>query len=224
MKLNKLMLALVIGACASSVMAAEDKIDYSLSVKSWSSSVNVDIGSAGSGTTSVGNSPILGLTAKKGDYFASVSTLMETSYVFSSATVARKDFDLGLGYRLNENISLIGGYKSLTMTDHSISNYVEKHAGAYVGLAGFKLLNDTSFLYGNFWVAPSMTSTGTAAVDKLSDFKAQNYEIGFGQALTSSTQVTLGWRNQQMKTNNQTQNRSETYTMKGLIAGLNVNF
>ncbi len=53
------------------------------------------------------------------------------------------------------------------MTDRTISNYIEEHNGIYVGLAGFKLLNNTDFTYGNYWVAPSMTSSGTAVVTNM---------------------------------------------------------
>lgn len=224
MKSRYLIATLCLSAFVSSVLAAEDKIDYSLSVKSWNADIKVDLGAAGSGSTTKGNSPIIGLTARKGNYFASVSALLESSYNFNTATVSRKDFDVSAGFRATENISVIGGYKALTMKDHSISNYVEEHAGAYAGLAGFKLLNNTDFIYGNFWVVPKMTSSGTAAVDKLEDFKAQNYEIGFGRALTPSTQVTVGYRTQEMKTKNITQNRSEVYTMKGFLVGMNANF
>jgi hypothetical protein len=221
---RNLIAAVCLGVCASSAFAADDQIDYSLSIKSWNADVKVDLGAAGSGSTTKGNSPIIGLTARKGDYFASASTLLETSYNFNTATISRKDYDISVGYRATENVSVIGGYKALTMTDHSIANYVEEHTGIYAGLAGFKLLNSTDFIYGNFWIAPNMTSSGTAAVDKMDNFKAQNYEIGFGRALTPSTQVTIGYRAQEMKTNNKTQNRSEVYTMKGILVGLNVNF
>jgi hypothetical protein len=225
---RKILVALACVALSSAAIANET-IDYSLSVKSWNAAVDVDLNGVGSGSSQAGNSSIIGLTAKKGDYFASISTLLSSSYVFNSgtnnlSTVERGDLDLGLGYRVNQNISVIAGYKNLVMKDHSLANYEETHGGVYVGLAAFKLINDTSFMYGNVWIAPKMSSSGTSTVDKLDDFKAQNYEFGVGHALTNSTQITLGYRNQQMKTYNSTQSRSETYTMKGLIAGLNVNF
>lgn len=228
---RNLIVALCFGVCASPAFAAEDKIDYSFSVKAWNTGIDANI-SGGSTKTSKSNSPVIGLTARKGDYFVSASTLLDTGFVFKSgtantATVARKDYDLSLGYRATPNLSVIAGHKSMTMTDHSVTtgHYVETHKGLYYGVAGFKLLTDQDFVYGNFWIAPKMSTSGTPVIDISDNVKVQNYEIGFGRALTPTTQFTVGFRNQQINLNNMSkQGRKETFTMEGVLVGLNVNF
>ncbi len=216
--------ALIVSSIAISNLsfAAEDKIDYSLSVKSWKNNVEVK-NKTGNWPSQDVNSQIIGFTARKGKYFSSISTLVKSSYMFDDA-IDRKDVDLSLGYRMNENFSLLSGYKMITVRDHSIANYVTKNNGLYFGVAGFKQLNQEIFAYGNYWNAPKMSNDGTSVTDRVEDFRAQNYEFGFGYAFANNTQLTLGFRNQTMKSNNLTKASSETFVMKGVIVGLNVNY
>jgi hypothetical protein len=54
--------------------------------------------------------------------------------------------------------------------------------------------------------------------------KGFSSEIGLGYVLNNTTQLTAGYRYQQSKLYNITQSRNETNTMRGLLAGVNVNF
>lgn len=227
MKKNKLFIALAIALCSSVVMADDEKIDYTLTVKSWHNALNVANKDTNL-TLQAANGPIIGLTARKGDYFVTGTTMLESSYHTvsqpGSTWLARKDMDFAFGYRYTPNISLIVGYKTIWMKDGSYTNWLEKHSGLYYGIAGFKLLNDTTFVYGNFSYLPKASDSGTSQVDVINSTKMQTYEAGLGYALTNSTQITAGFRSQQVKDYNVTQSRSETATMKGFLVGMNVNF
>lgn len=214
--------ALIITPC----WADGNEMSYGLGLKAWTNSINVQNQGQGGGdiTTSNTVAPIVSFTARKGDYFLTFSTLMPSSYTYRTVWLKRSDKDIALGYRLNENLSLLGGYKSLTFTDGSYSDYVEKHAGFYLGAAAIKFISDKTFIYGNAAYIPKMSNSGTAQVDKLENTSLSNYEAGFGYALTNSTQITLGFRSQTAKDDNITQRRSEKMTMQGVIMGLNVNF
>jgi len=228
MKKNKLLIALAIAACSTAVIADDEKIDYSLSVKTWHNNLYVANKDTNI-TLQAANSPIIGLTAKKGDYFVTVQTMMESSYhTVSSPTnstwLARKDLDFAFGYRYNPNVSLIAGYKTLWMKDGSQTNWLERHSGVYFGVAGFKPVTDSVFAYGNFTYAPSMSNEGTSVIDNTNSIKFMNYEVGAGYTLTNTSQLIAGLRTQQVKDYNVTMSRSEKVVMKGLILGVNVNF
>jgi hypothetical protein len=223
MKKHKLLIALAIAACSTVAMADEEKIDYSLSVKSWHNSINVANKDTNI-TTQAANGPIIGITARKGDYFVTASSMLESSYRYQTVWLARKDIDYAFGYRYNQNVSLILGYKTVTMKDGSYSDWLEKHSGIYYGVSGFKLVTDAAFVYGNFSYMPKMKDSGTSSVDVINSSKFMNYEAGLGYALSNSSQLTVGFRTQQVKDYNVTQSRSEKSTMKGIVAGVNVNF
>jgi predicted porin len=70
-----------------------------------------------------------------------------------------------------------------------------------------------------------MSQKKTAQADTVTNMKAVNYEVGAGYALSNSSQLTFGYRIQDMKSTNTTQsNRTETTTMKGFLVGANINF
>ena len=123
MKINKILISTVI-AVASGCVMADEEINYSFSVKNWNNKIKINTGSSDV-TTQAANGPVIGFTARKGDYFVSTSSLLDSSYRYGTVWLGRKDFDLTLGYRYNSNISLIGGYKSLTLRDGSYTNYEE---------------------------------------------------------------------------------------------------
>jgi len=223
MENNKLLIALAIAACSTTAMADEE-VTYSFSVKNWNNKISATTTTGGSITTQAANAPVIGFTARKGDYFVSTSSLLDSSYRSGTVWLGRKDFDVTLGYRYNSNISFIGGYKSLTFRDGSYTNYQEYHKGIYLGVAGFHMVGDKTFLYGNYWNAPKMSSSGTSQVDTVNSFKLSNYELGTGYATSNSTQFTLGYRNQVAKDYNVTRSQSEKFTLSGIIFGMNVNF
>ena len=222
MKRNKLMIAIASIAFVSAVFADENKIDYSFGIKNWNNALNVANKDSNVNTQSV-NSPILSLTAKKGDYFATVSTLLESSYRYRTVWLARKDTDFALGYRVTENISILGGYKTWTMKDGSLSNWVDTLSGYTIGVSGFKSIDDSIFAYGNYIHMPSLkySGNGTDVIQKAHAFSS---EIGIGKSINATTQLVAGYRYQNMKNYNATQVRDETVTVRGGIAGLNINF
>ena len=61
MKMNKLLIAFAVAACSTAVMADDEKIDYSLSVKTWHNSLYVANKDTNL-TLQAANSPIIGLT------------------------------------------------------------------------------------------------------------------------------------------------------------------
>ena len=202
-------------------------------MKSWNNSAKAsNSSSSNTATLQSANAPIIGLTARKGDYFVTFSSMLESSYNYKTSSettwISRKDRDVAVGYRYTPNISVFAGYKVFNITDGSLGygNYKEEHSGIYLGLAGFHLINDKTFLYGNFWLTPvNMSNKYTAEAEVQTNFKASNYEFGAGYALNSNSQLTLGYRAQQMKSiNTSRSNRSETIDMNGLLIGANINF
>lgn len=221
--MKKTLALLAIISCFASVASADDEVNYSFSVKNWNNKIKINTGTSET-TTQAANGPVIGFTARKGDYFISTSALLDSSYKVGTVWLGRKDFDVTLGYRYNSNISFIGGYKSLTFRDGSYTNYEEYHKGIYLGVAGFHLVGDKTFLYGNYWNAPKMSSSGTSQVDTVNSFKLSNYELGAGYAISNSTQLTLGYRNQMGRDYNVTRSQTEKFSLSGLIFGMNVNF
>ena len=69
MENNKLLIALSIAACSGAAIA-NDKIDYSFSLKSWNNKI-----SQGTSTNQV-NGTVISATAKKGDFFITGSRLL----------------------------------------------------------------------------------------------------------------------------------------------------
>jgi len=221
MKKNKLLTALAIAACSSAVIADEE-INYSLSIKTWNNAINVANTSSNVTTQSI-NAPLISLVIRKGDYFISASTLLESSYRYKTVWLARKDFDYALGYRLTDNISVLGGYKMLQSIDGSQTNWTDKNTGYYVGVSGFKMILDQTYAYGNLSYMPSVKTSSTGT-DYYRDQKMTTSELGLGYVLNKNTQLTGGYRFQTFDSYNITQTRSEKLTVRGLLAGVNINF
>jgi hypothetical protein len=221
MKKNKLLIAFAFAACSGAVMA-DDKIDYSLSVKSWQNNINVSNTSTNV-TTQSANSPIVTLTAKKGDYFVSTNLMLQSAYSYRTAYMLRKDVDLTLGYRYTNNLSFVVGQSYMTVKDGTQSNWVDKYSGYFLGVSGFEMLSDKVYATASYRYMPSLKNSGTGT-DKYRDTKGYSAEVGLGYTLNNTTQLTAGYRFQQIKNYNTTQSRSESNTVKGIIAGVNVNF
>ena len=222
----RFMLIALVGAFSSiSVHADESEVDYSLSTKLWSNEIKVVQSPGTSVTTTRANSPIVAFTAKKGNYFATISTLMASSYTYRTVWMKRNDVDLTLGYRLTDNVSLIGGYKQLTFQDGSYTNdYIEKIKGAYLGVSGFKMVGDATYIYGNYSQMLSPSRSGTSNIEINESLKFNAYEYGLGYAINKTSQLTLGYRVQTFQARNVSFSRDEKNTMQGMIFGLNVGF
>jgi hypothetical protein len=215
---------LSIGVLALALCAVSfaEEISYGITIRQWSNTYTaVDPGV----TTQAANSPIVGFTIKKDKFFASASFMAESSYRVSTVWIARQDNDLAVGYRLNDNISILGGYRVMTLRDGSNPNgnrnYVDVSSGYYVGVSGFNLIAEKTFVYGNVAYSPISIKND---VVKYRDESLTTYELGLGYALTSSTQLVAGYRSQLFKNFNVTDNKNESGSIGGPIIGLNVNF
>jgi len=221
MKKNKLLIALAIAACSSAVMADEE-INYSLGIKSWNNVLNNATPTSNINTQSQ-NAPLVTFVARKGDYFVSASALLKSVYTYKTAWLNRTDYDLALGYRVSDNISVLAGYKTLINTDGTQTNWKETNTGYFLGASGFKLIADQTYVYGNIQYVPSI-KTKTTGTDYYRDMKFNSTEAGLGYVLNKSTQLTGGYRYQAMSNYNITQSRSEKTAVRGLLFGMNINF
>ena len=222
MKKNKLLIALAISALTNVAIANEEKIDYSLSIKSWNNVLNNATRTSNINTQSQ-NAPLVTFVARKGDYFVSASALLKSVYTYKTAWLNRTDYDLALGYRATDNISVLAGYKTLINTDGTQTNWKETNTGYFLGASGFKLIADQTYVYGNFQYVPSI-KTKTTGTDYYRDMKFNSTEAGLGYVMNKSTQLTGGYRYQAMSNYNITQSRSEKTAIRGLLFGLNINF
>lgn len=218
---NKLLIALAIASCATSVMADEE-IKYSLAIKSWNNTFNVANPSSNVNTQG-NNSPIVTLTAVRGNYFVSANYMLESSYRYRTVWLSRKDYDYSVGYRYTNNLSFVGGQSILKFKDGSQTNWTETSSGYFLGVAGFEMLNDKIFVTANYKHMPSL-KVSTTGTDYYRNMKGFSSEVGLGYVLNNTTQLTAGYRFQQSKLYNITQSRNETNTMRGLLVGMNVNF
>ena len=203
MKKNKLFVALAIAACSSAVMA-DDKIDYSFSLKSWNHKI-----SQGNNTNNV-NGTVISATAKKGDFFITGSRLLPVTYTNSEGTAfGRQDSDIALGWSFNPNLSVLGGKKIIGSSSGSFNI-------PYFGLNGFSSINEKSFLYGTFTRSPKVSASAT--ITRSGTITFTNYEGGYGYLWDKSTQLTAGYRSQTIS------NVNPSATMAGVIFGANFSF
>jgi hypothetical protein len=203
MKNNKLLIALAISAC-SGVAIADDKIDYSFSLKSWNNKI-----SQGNNTNNV-NGTVISATAKKGDFFITGSRLLPVTYTNSEGTAfGRQDSDIALGWSFNPNLSVLGGKKIIGSSSGSFNI-------PYFGLNGFSSINEKSFLYGTFTRSPKVSASAT--ITRSGTITFTNYEGGYGYLWDKSTQLTAGYRSQTLS------NVNPSATMAGVIFGANFSF
>jgi len=207
-------------ALLASAFAIADEISYSMNFKVWSNSVNITNPSTNV-TTAAANSPIVGFSIRKGDYFASASFMLDSSYRYQTVWLNRQDNDFSLGYRLNDNISVVGGYRTASLTDGSQSNWVDRSTTYYIGTSGFKQIADKLFIYGNLAYG---ALTNKNDYETFRDGSIITYEAGGGYAFDNTKQLIFGYRNQDMSLYNITKSRQEKNYMGGLIVGLNFNF
>jgi hypothetical protein len=208
MKNNKLLIALAIAVCAT-VALAEEEINYSYSLKSWNHNFK-----EGANATSNTTSTILSVTARKGDYLITGSTVLPTTYSFpGGSNLIRRDTDIALGYILNSNFSLIAGAKRLPYSNYQVDDNttVNKTINMrYLGLNGFSAIGEQSFVYGT-----AIRSINTSETGSTEKFKFTSVELGLGYVLNKSTQLTAGYRSQKFSD-------SITTTLPGVIFGVNL--
>ena len=203
MKKNKLLIALAIAA-SSGVAIADDKIDYSFSLKSWNNKI-----SQGTSTNQV-NGTVISATAKKGDFFITGSRLLPVTYTNSEgSSFGRQDSDIALGWSFSPNLSLLGGKKIIGSSSGSFNI-------PYFGLNGFSSIDEKSFLYGTFTRSPKVSASAT--ITRGGTITFTNYEGGYGYLWDKSTQLTAGYRSQTIS------NVNPSATMAGVIFGANFSF
>jgi len=205
MKKSKLLIALAIAACSSAVMA-DDDITYSFGLKSWYHNLKVDSSSASTASS------ILSVTARKGDYFLAVSSLLPTTYSFDSSYLKRKDTDFAAGYALNSNFSALLGTKKINVDQYSSGWNYSTITMTYLGLNGFTPVGEKSFVFGQ--VTRSINLKDSSITDGTKE-TFTGYEAGYGYVLNKNTQLTVGYRNQKFATNSNT-------TLPGVIFGVTV--
>ena len=206
MKKNKLLIALTIAAC-SGVAIADDKIDYSFSLKSWNNKI-----SQGTNTNQV-NGTVISATAKKGDFFITGSRLLPVTYTNSEgSTLIRNDSDIALGWSFTPNLSLLGGKKIIGSGGSTTGGFNIP----YFGLNGFSSLDEKSFLYGTFTRSPKVSAS--ANITSSGTITFTNYEAGYGYLWDKSTQLTAGYRSQTLS------NLDPSATVAGVIFGANFSF
>ena len=203
MKNNKLLIALAIAAC-SGVAIADDKIDYSFSLKSWNNKIKQ------SNSTNTVNGTVISATAKKDDFFITGSRLLPVTYTNSSDTaVNRQDSDIALGWSFSPYLSVLGGKKIIGVPNGSFNM-------PYFGLNGFSSIDEKSFLYGTFTRSPKVSASTT--ITRSGTITFTNYEGGYGYLWDKSTQLTAGYRSQTIS------NLDPSATLAGLIFGANFSF
>jgi hypothetical protein len=200
---NKLFVALAVAAF-SNVVLADDKIDYSFSLKSWNNKI-----SQGNNTNTV-NGTVISATAKKGDFFITGSRLLPVTYTNSEgSSFGRQDSDIALGWSFNPNLSVLGGKKIIGSSSGSFNI-------PYFGLNGFSSIDEKSFLYGTFTRSPKVSASAT--ITRSGTITFTNYEGGYGYLWDKSTQLTAGYRSQTIS------NVNPSATMAGIIFGANFSF
>jgi hypothetical protein len=215
MKRNKLLIALAIAACATTALA-DDEINYSLNLKSWSHKLKADINSA------TANGTVLSGTARKGDYFLTGSVLMPTTYYFGNGSyMDRRDTDIAAGWSIRPNIALLGGVKRILGNSYDFSGTssdltVSKWNFSYVGINGFESIGEKSFVYGT--LTRSFNGDRVKGGAKTTGLTLTTYEAGVGYILSKEAQLTAGYRSQ--KVGGDTTNPE----LSGLLVGANFNF
>lgn len=186
MNKTNLVLATFITLTSTAVMAQED-ISYSVSLKDWNNKF-IDIKSKNT------NSTIISATARKGDYFLTGSTMLSSTYYFGGTTVPtfiRDDRDIAIGYQFAPSFSVLGGYKKISVDQAGGSGY---YGVSYLGLNGFTLISEKSFLYGTATRSFNVVNTTAPAGYPKTTFTT--IEAGYGYLLDGNTQFTIGYRNQ----------------------------
>ena len=208
MKKNKLVIALASLACASAVMAGEDKIDYSVGLKVWNNKL--------ASWTTPANSPIVSLTAKKGDYFLVGSFMLPATYTWNDGSgeyMTRRDADLAVGWRMNSNISLIAGQKKIGVTDYYSSKNNDSTLNiTYLGANASNMIDENKFLYGQVLAKVKGKNSSNENVG------LTLYEAGVGSMVSQNSQMTVGYRNQKFTS------PSTSVNIRGIIFGVNYSF
>lgn len=204
---------------------ADDEIKWSGAVKVWDATLKLHDKPDGTvqGTSSSNSAGNLSITGKKNDYFATFSMLLPASYDYgTSGYLNRRDYDVALGWHFSDSLSALLGSKTI--------NFHTNNAGSdgtirstYVGLSAAKPINQEMFGYGT--LTYSLRASNSTDDPRYNDKNKQiSYEIGAGYLVNNKTQLTLGYRVQNLSNRYVPTGATETDIVRGVIFGTNVSF
>ncbi len=223
--------AIVLAAALGAGSAMAQDIQFSGGLKAWNHKFKVDARDLSGGGSETSNfnatSTLLSLTARKGDYFVTYSTLLPTTYALDGGDIKRQDTDIAVGWSFMPGYSVLLGQKVIKSkgyntdreswnADPSVSD-----KGMFLGLTGAQPLKDRLFLYESIAIVPKMKSSNQPSAST----KFSTLEIGLGYALDTKTQLTLGYRQQVYKQSDSARNGfNQKVNLDGIIFGASVNF
>lgn len=206
-------------APAVSFAQGSDSWTYSASVKMWNQTMTIDDGSP---TSNTAITPVLGLSARKGQWFGVFSYFPKTNFAFSEVnndglfeqyTDAREEYDLAVGYApaAIPGLSILLGYKDIkhggavTTPGEEDNPYTMK--APVLGIAYTKGLSGSVYLFtsaatnigGSQKMTREVNGTRVEFVDK--EPKYVTGEIGVGTVLDNGVSLGLGWRYQKLTLN-----------------------
>lgn len=224
--------AVITIALAGAAQAQSEDIKFSAGMKAWNHNINIHVvNNSGPNKNYDGSSnvsataPLLSLTAKKGDFFITYSTLLTTVYALDGGDIMRNDTDLALGWSFTPGYSVLIGQKTLfTKDNNNVTGWnsnESKEKGYFLGFTGAQVLQDRWYAYESYVHAPNLEQKKYVTNEKLS---FSTLEAGVGYALDTKTQFSLGYRSQVHKSSDASRLRDETVKVNGLIFGVSHNF
>jgi len=195
-------------------LAAEDDINYSMSLKVWNHRYFSDLGGPSTRSERV-NAPVISGSIRYKNYSFTASSLINTTYAFPenklSSTYAsyatRSDTDWAVGYTLWDKFTPIVGNKVITSDDVSTLTI------PFLGLSGFLPINDQSYISGT--LAYSNMAKGVEGSTENANYSM--YDLTYSRSVYQNTFVNIGWRTQ-------TFSKSYTQLIGGIVAGVSFNF
>lgn len=225
MKVDKFAIAATLFVSTfGAAQAQTEDVKFTVGLKSWNHSYSDKASGADNwnNTSSFNaNSPLVTLTAKKGDYFVTYSSLMTTVYALQSNDLKRSDTDIAAGWSFKPGYSVLLGYKKASVEDNKSdgiwNNPTSTIKGAFVGLTGAQILNERWFAYESIVHAPTIKNSSLPSAK----INFTTFEAGFGYAIDARTQVTLGYR---MQNYDRSGSVNQKIKLDGIIFGGSVNF
>jgi len=217
MKMNRLLAALAVATCSTAVMADEE-INYSFNLKNWNTTFR-----DATSTSNTSNASIVSFTAKKDVFYFTASAILPATFHFNNGTyLDRRDTDIAVGWMANSNLSLLGGVKRASLTNYDFSgsntsSTPSTYYANYLGINGFKSIGEKQFLFGI--ATKSLNASRSRSGIKTTGLNYTTFELGIGHTLSKETQLTIGYRIQDLKFPD-----GGYAKMDGLIFGANFNF
>lgn len=169
------------------------------------------------------------ISARYRDFFVSASHLAKTNYSFTLPEGPRLNFDrsetdVNFGYYVLPGLALSLGYKEISVYPRSGLGNDYRYKGPTVGLLGYGPLGHGFGIYGNLAYGKlNLSPTDGIEAGKRNTYVAS--EVGFAYSwdfressrLLKSVNVTFGFRNQTVETDNPVSVASTQLTPSGFI-------